>query len=224
MVVSDKLFNFSTIVFKLNLLLTNYGDKMSTEEIVETKQLTVINENKKEIMIWQIVGAVVIFGIGAVWHFMFEWIGEWAPIGWLFPVNESVWEHVKLMYWPAIIYFVIEGIFLWKKTNNFLLAKLTVLYFTPIANIVFFYTYTGVTGYENFIIDSIVLFIIICIQQYISYRFLTSVEYGSNHRTTVIVLSAIGIGLLGVILILFTYIPPHIPLFEDTNFNDYGIF
>ncbi len=124
----------------------------------------------------------VIFGLGALWHFIFEWIGDPEWLGWFLPVNESVWEHVKLMFWPAVLYFLVEGIFLWKKTNNFLFAKMIVLFFTPIVNIVIFYTYSGITGYESFIIDSIVLFIITCIQQYISYRLLTREEIWRDKR------------------------------------------
>ncbi|MFW9925127.1 MAG: DUF6512 family protein, partial [Candidatus Thorarchaeota archaeon] len=68
---------------------------------MEFRTLDEIDLHKKEIMIWQIVGGIVIFSLGALWHFMFEWFGGWPPIGWFLPVNESVWEHIKLMFWPA---------------------------------------------------------------------------------------------------------------------------
>ncbi len=185
--------------------------------------MTLETHDLKQIKIWQIVGAFVIFGVGAVWHFMFEWLGDPVWLGWFFPVNESVWEHVKLMFWPAVLYFLIEGIFIFKKTNNFLLAKMSVLFFTPIMNIIVFYTYTGVTGYENFIIDSIVLFLITCVQQYISYKLLTREEIWRNKKWLRITLAIIGIVILGAFLVYATYYPPHIPLFMDNNFMDYGI-
>ncbi|MHA1112243.1 MAG: DUF6512 family protein [Promethearchaeota archaeon] len=184
---------------------------------------TRIEDNKKKILIWQIVGAFVIFGVGALWHFIFEWIGDPEWLGWFLPVNESVWEHVKLMYWPAILYFIVEGIFLWKKTNNFLFTKMVVLFFNPIVNIIIFYTYSGITGYENFIIDSIILFITTCVQQYISYRLLTREEIWADKRVLRMILSIFGILVLGALLALWTYLPPHIPLFMDNNFMAYGI-
>jgi hypothetical protein len=185
---------------------------------------TRIVDNKKQIKIWHIIGVFVIFGVGAVWHFMFEWIGDPIWLGWLFPVNESVWEHVKLMFFPAVIYYAIESIFLWKKTNNFLFTKMIVLYFTPIVNIIVFYTYTGITGYENFIIDSIVLLISTGFQQWISYKLLTREEIWKDKRVLRIILAVIGILILGAFLVYATYYPPHIPLFMDNNFMDYGIF
>ena len=188
---------------------------MSTETRIEA--------NKKKIMIWQIVGAFVIFGVGALWHFIFEWIGDPEWLGWFLPVNESVWEHVKLMYWPAILYFIVEGIFLWKKTNNFLFTKMVVLFFNPIVNIIIFYTYSGITGYESFIIDSIILFITTCVQQYISYKLLTREEVWSDKRALRIALSIFGILFLGALLALWTYLPPHIPLYEHSGTGLYGI-
>ena len=79
--------------------------------------LETIEQNKKQIKIWHITGWFVIFGLSALWHFMFAWLGDWEPIGWFFSVNESVWEHVKIMFWPAILFYAVEAIFLWKKTN-----------------------------------------------------------------------------------------------------------
>ncbi|NHJ86972.1 MAG: hypothetical protein FK734_16035 [Asgard group archaeon] len=177
----------------------------------------------KQIKIWHIVGAFVIFAVGALWHFMFEFLNYWEPIGWFFPVNESVWEHVKLMFWPALLYYAVEAIFMWKKTNNFLLAKTTAFYFTPIANIMIFYTYTGITGWESFIFDSVILFITIGIQQYISYKLVTHEPIGEKRKILWIVLLSLAIVLLAVLLIVFTYKPIEIPLLQDSNSGLYGI-
>ena len=161
--------------------------------------------------------------MGALWHFIFEWIGHWEPIGWFFPVNESVWEHVKLMFWPALLFWSIEAIFLWKKTNNFLLAKTTILYFTPIVNIIIFYTYSGISGWESFILDTVILGIVITIGQYISYRIVTHEPIGENQKILWIVLLVIAILVLAAMLIVFTYITPEIPLFRDGPTGEYGI-
>jgi hypothetical protein len=39
-----------------------------------------------------------------------------------------------------------------------------------------------------------------------------------------IILAVIGILIFGAFLVYATYYPPHIPLFMDNNFMDYGIF
>ncbi|NHJ46558.1 MAG: hypothetical protein FK733_02105 [Asgard group archaeon] len=192
----------------------------------EYRTLDVINENKKEIMIWQIVGGIVIFGLGALWHFIFEWTNGWAPIGWILPVNESVWEHVKLMYWPALIFYVIEGIFLYKKTNNFIFAKFVGFYGIPIMSISIFYVVYGAFGFESFIFDTIVLGILIGIQQFVSYKLLTREPVAGEKYNVLMIVSIVFIAILGILLIVFTYVTPHIPFFEHVfseQTGEYGI-
>jgi len=185
---------------------------MENQTSIETKLLDTA-KYKKEILIWQIVGAVFIFGLGAVWHFMYEWTGSIKGLGWLFPINESVWEHVKLMFYPALLYYVIEAAFLWKKVNNFIFAKTTALYFTPIMNIITFYTYTGITGYESFYIDIIVLLIFTCLQQFISYKILRANEFAPKNKIYLLIFTIFAIIILFVALVVFTYYPLPIPLF-----------
>lgn len=190
------------------------------------RTLEEIESHKKEIMIWQIVGGFVIFGLGALWHFIFAWTDGWAPIGWLLPVNESVWEHVKLMFWPALIYYIIEGIFLYKKTNNFVFAKAVTFYFTPLMSIGIFYAVYFATGFENFIFDTVVLGILIGIQQFISYKLLTREPVAGDKHIILFIIAIILIIALAVLLIVFTYYPPHIILFEHefaNNTGEYGI-
>jgi hypothetical protein len=42
--------------------------------------------------------ALLVFVIGAATHFLFDVVGRWPPLGWLLPVNESLWEHVKMAF------------------------------------------------------------------------------------------------------------------------------
>jgi hypothetical protein len=184
-----------------------------------------IETYKKEVMIWQIIGVVVIFGLGALWHFMYEWI-QWKPIGWFLPVNESVWEHVKLMFWPALLYYVVEGIFLYKKTNNFIFAKSIAFYFTPLMSMGIFYAVYFATGFENFIFDTVVLFILTGIQQFISYKLLTREPIAGEKHIILIMIAIILIVTLAILLIAFTYYPPKIILFEHefaSSTGEYGI-
>ncbi|MFX0202676.1 MAG: DUF6512 family protein, partial [Candidatus Hodarchaeota archaeon] len=62
----------------------------------------------KTILRWELVGFIVIFIIGSMLHFVFELFNKWSPIGLIAAVNESVWEHLKLAFWPAVAYSGIE--------------------------------------------------------------------------------------------------------------------
>lgn len=191
---------------------------------MEFRTLEEIDPFKKQIMIWHLVGWFVIFGLGALWHFMFAWFEAWAPIGWFLPVNESVWEHVKLMFWPTLLYYIVEGIFLYKKTNNFVFAKTIAFYQTPILSIAIFYVVYGATGFESFIFDTVVLFFLIGIQQFVSYKLLTREPIKEKQQQPILIVSAIFIAFLAILLIVFTYAPIHIPLFEHEFYNNSGLY
>jgi len=57
---------------------------------------------------WELAGIAVIFLAGSALHSAFDWTGHWRPIAWFAPVNESVWEHLKLAFWPGILYTMLE--------------------------------------------------------------------------------------------------------------------
>jgi Family of unknown function (DUF6512) len=78
---------------------------------------------RRSIMRWELCGFLFILAAGFPWHFMFQWTGGWRPAALLFPVNESVWEHMKLCFWPGLIWALIEYPFIGEGTLNFWAAK-----------------------------------------------------------------------------------------------------
>ena len=57
---------------------------------------------------WCIADCLAIIGLGSLDHFLFEWSGRRPVMGIFAPVNESVWEHLKMGYWGMIVYSVGE--------------------------------------------------------------------------------------------------------------------
>lgn len=49
-------------------------------------------------------GAAFIVVVGTLWHFVYDWAGRSTAVGWVAPVNESVWEHSKLVVFPALVW------------------------------------------------------------------------------------------------------------------------
>jgi len=59
-----------------------------------------MDELRKKILRRELAGAVFIILLGSMLHFTFELSGENPVVGVFSAVNESVWEHLKLAYWP----------------------------------------------------------------------------------------------------------------------------
>jgi hypothetical protein len=168
---------------------------------------------------WELIGIAVIFLLGSALHFTFEWSGEWTPVGVIAAVNESVFEHLKLTFWPTILYAAIACKLLRKGTNNFIVAKTAALYIMPLTIIVLFYAYTTLTGIENVFIDIFIFFLAVACGQLISYRILLMEPLPEWLK----LFSLAFLVILALIYGLFTFYPPHVPFFMDSVTGTYGI-
>lgn len=174
---------------------------------------------KKNVIYWEIGGIFFIFIVGALLHFLFEWSGESRVVGAFASVNESVWEHFKQGFWPLIIYSVIEYRFIGRSVNNFVVAKACAAYLIPVITGLVFYGYTFIIGEEILVVDIIIFLIAIIAGQFASYKILTLSKQLNYSK----VIPLFFIIVLGVVLIVTTYIPPHFPIFLDNNTATYGL-
>ena len=162
---------------------------------------------------------IFIIILGSVLHFTFALSDYNLLVGAFSAVNESVWEHLKLGFWPALFYAAIEYRLLKELPNNFLFAKAVGIYVIPIAITVMFYSYTAVLGEDLFIMDIMIFILAVIIGQIVSYKLLTNKNSGENLNK----ISLIAIIILGLAFVLFTYYPPELPPFRDPISGEYGI-
>lgn len=116
------------------------------------------------------------------------------------------------------LYAAIEYGFLRKLTGNFLTAKAIAVYAIPIITGLIFYTYTAFTGTEILIVDILTFLVAVTAGQFISYKIMTLPAFPKLAG----ILSMVFIIILAVILITFTFYPPHLPIFMDHT-GIYGI-
>lgn len=158
--------------------------------------------------------------LGTLLHFIYEWSGNNVIIASFSAVNESVWEHLKLVFYPMLILGVIEYYFVKNIANNYIEAK-AIGIFTAISFIVIsFFTYTGIIGTNFFIIDILIFIISIILGEWTSYKLMKR----KNESTiqTKILAGGILIFLLSC-FIIFTYVTPQVNLFRDFTNGTYGI-
>jgi len=167
---------------------------------------------------WELIGIAVIASLGSVMHFAFEWSGELQAVGAFAAVNESVFEHLKLTYWPALFYAAIEYRPLKQVANNFIIGKTVGLYVMPATIIGLFYLYTAFT-HHNLAADIGIFIGAVALGQLVSYRILTRGRFSAKiHRAAVG-----GLISLGAIYAVFTFYPLYLSLFMDSVTGGYGI-
>ena len=166
----------------------------------------------------EIVGTLFIIFLGTALHFTFDFSGRNPLVGSFSAVNESVWEHLKLPFWPALLWMLIEVYPLRKAVSNFFAAKAigTIVMIVVIPAV--FYAYTAFTE-EILAVDIATFMIAVVVGQIISYRLF---KKGKQSRRTEII-AIIVIVLLAIIFVTFTFYPPHLSIFQDSNSGQYGI-
>ncbi len=165
-----------------------------------------------------IYNTILTFAMGFLVHNLYNWMP--CTITTIFPVNESLYEHMKLIYLCPIISSIIL-FFIFRKKNHKLNNFLFGLMISTVFNIFLFYLVylPFYRAYGSIMwMTLIIYFITIIISQYLYYLIINMKD---NKRLDYI--SGISLIVLFIILIYFTYHPLHIPFFEDPIHHYYGI-
>ncbi|MBQ9994424.1 MAG: hypothetical protein IJP17_06910, partial [Clostridia bacterium] len=91
-------------------------------------------------------GTIVSFGIAVLLHFVWEWTGEALPAAIFGAVNESVWEHIKILSWGYLAWGVAAYYILRPDIRRYIVARTVGLITIILLTTCFFYIYTGVLG------------------------------------------------------------------------------
>lgn len=174
--------------------------------------------NEISIQKFEIISTIFIMILGTLLHFTYEWSNNNIIVGTFSAINESTWEHLKLVFFPMLITTII-GFYYFKDTiPNYLCAKTIGIIIAMTFIVVFFYTYTGIIGRNFAVLDIGSFFIAILLSQYLVMKIINEQCYCNNNACGII------LGILLVCFIVFTFKPPQIALFKDPVTNTFGIY
>lgn len=163
----------------------------------------------KQLKNYFIFGTIFVLIVGTLSHFVYQWSGNNPIVGFFTPVNESTWEHMKLIFFPMLfITFAINS----KLEQDFPCVTTSLKFGIILGTLlipVIFYTYTGVLGYNLFFLDIATFIISVIASFYVAYKLTLSCRV-ENYETILTVLLII----LSVCFIIFTYRPPNLGIFS----------
>ena len=174
---------------------------------------------KRSLSFWQFAGYVFTVLMGTLLHFVYDWTGKSVFAGLFSAVNESIWEHMKLLYFPMLIFAFIESRYLKNDYENFWCAKVFGFILGLAMIPVLYYTYTGALGVFADWFNIMIFFIAAAVSFYTETKIIKNGRECPLSPTASILI----ILLIGIIFIIFTFLPPHIPLFQDPINGTYGI-
>lgn len=167
----------------------------------------------------KIIAVIGIFILCFIFHFVYEFI-PCSLTAIFFPVNESIWEHQKLIFTSVIFYGIIDYIILNKfkiKYNNFLcslfISSITIIPIFLLMYLPLFYSIG-----PKMIVNIGIMLIAIIISQVISFYVLQTKNCPKGN-----IISLILIIVSYIIFAYLTYYPIKTELFFDTEEEKYGI-
>ncbi len=173
---------------------------------------------KRSIGLWELWGFAVTSLGGTLLHFLYDWLGGAIWIAPFSGVNESTWEHMKLLFWPMFLFSVIQSFF-FRDQKEFWCVKLRGILWGLILIPVLFYTYNGVIGKSPDWLNIAIFFVCAAISYlYEAKTFRKENTPCRSSRTTLAVLCAIALS-----FVIFTFATPEIGIFKDPLTGTYGI-
>ena len=159
--------------------------------------------------LWQMGGFAFATLGGTILHFLYDWTGGSILAAPFSGINESTWEHMKLLYFPLFLFALVQSRF-FRDRKNFWCVKLlgTALGLCLIP--VLFYTLNGVFGKTADWVNITIFYVTTAAVYFTEYRLFSA----SRPKICRPKLTFAALCLMGVLFVVFTFLPPHIPLFQ----------
>ena len=164
----------------------------------------------------------ICFGVtaagGTLLHFLYDWLGkaEWiAPFS---GINESTWEHMKLLFWPTFIFSIVQSFF-FRDRENFWCVKLRGILLGLALIPIIFYTYNGAIGKSPDWINIAIFFISAAAVYIYETRLFNSEKVICKSQK----LAFAALFAIGSLFAVFTFRTPEIGIFLDPLTGTYGI-
>lgn len=165
-----------------------------------------------------ILGFFLTVGIGSFLHFVYGWLGESVLAAPFSAVNESTWEHMKLLFLPMLLYAAVMRVFSPGRREHwwvYLCGICLGLLLIP----VLFYTYCGAIAPSPDWLN-ILFFFLAAGAGYAETAHLLrreSERCHASHLPLFLLLLLLGL------FFLFTFYPPRLGIFRDPLTGGYGI-
>ena len=159
---------------------------------------------------WEIVGLLWTLAAGNLLHFVYDWTGQSVAAGLFSAVNESTWEHMKLLAVPWILFSLVEYIAV--RSGGIVAPRAAGLLVGLAAIPLLFYGYQGIVGRDSMIVDILIFQVAVLLGFWVSWTLQRRRQLSGAGWTVLGLLMLLGVWAL---FLLFTFRAPDLPLFID---------
>ncbi len=174
---------------------------------------------EKTLFRWQFAGFIFTCALGTLLHFLYDWSGGAVFIAPFSAVNESTWEHMKILFFPMFLFSFFERHLSGEKTENFWCVKLRGILLGIIMIPILFYTYNGVFGTSASWVNIAIFYISAAIAYCVETKLFKKKIKCVFSQTMAFSLLCV----VALLFVLFTFFTPHISIFRDPLTSTFGI-
>lgn len=162
---------------------------------------------KKRFSFW---GTIIIFVLAVLLHSLFDItkLEIFKPIS---PANESVWEHMKMIFFAGLLYYLFSIIFSGGKKTRYLVGYAVSLIVMVLLVPMIFYTYTNIIGKHLMAVDILITLVAAFSGEFIAYKLRP--KYNTNPNSLALFIAGFVILLMIFMFVYFTYYPLNTPIF-----------
>ena len=160
--------------------------------------------------IWQAVGFGVSTLLGTLLHFAYDWSGKSLWVAPFSGINESTWEHMKLLFWPMLFFAAVRRLIGWTRQDFWCVELRSILLGQAMIPLLF-YTYNGVIGKSPDWVNITIFFLAAGVAYLYDALKFSGEPTKCKHPLLPIALPTV----LAAAFVLFTFCPPPLNVFRD---------
>lgn len=168
----------------------------------------------KKLLCYTIAGILFTSILGTLAHFTYEWSNENFLVGLFTPVGESTWEHMKLLFFPMLLY----GVFICARLTQ---EYLCLAYAYPLGILagtfaipILFYTYSGILGKTYTPIDILIFYVSVILAFTIVYIGTSRCQQKRSFLQKSSLFLWLLVFFLAIGFMVFTIYPPSLGIFQ----------
>lgn len=154
---------------------------------------------------------LIISTAGTLLHFLYEWSGKNPIVGMFSAVNESIWEHLKLLFFPAVIWSFTAWLAGKKRYKNDIAASLAGILAGMLTIVSVYYTYTGILGFDISALDIALYYVSVLV--FLGIRGIVRSNGILSGRIAHYV-SLLSLIIIGILFAVFTFYTPKLGIFQ----------
>lgn len=156
--------------------------------------------------------------VGIILYFIYELSHYNRIVGLFAPINESPWEQMKLFFFPFLLFTIILYFSTKRNSKNILFINSVSIVCGMLLALILYYTLFGAFGLKSPFINLGIYVICSAVTYILCACFFKNHTFSGNNTFGLLIFV-----LLLLAFILFTFMPPRVPLFQDETTNSFGL-